>query len=74
MAERLRDALADNALGGVLSKTGGRSPTEIVRELRDEWAGVGPGPGARGTELRRRFDDACGRALGGATDVEGGQE
>ncbi len=63
IAEKLRSALADRALGGVLSKTGGRSASEIVSELRAEWSEIGLVPGAKGTALIKRFEDVCSRIL-----------
>ncbi len=65
IAEQLRAALSDRALGGVLSKHGGRPPGELVAELRESWARLGPVPGAEGIELERRFEDACTKALAG---------
>ncbi len=65
IAEQLRAALADRALGGVLSKLGGRSARDVVAELRAEWAQVGLVPGAAGTALTQRFDAVCERVLAG---------
>ncbi|MCP4447235.1 MAG: DUF349 domain-containing protein [Myxococcales bacterium] len=65
IAEKLRAALADRALGGVLSKTGGRPAAEIIGELRGEWAEIGPVPGAAGTALVERFEAVCERLLAG---------
>ncbi len=65
MAARLRAALADRALGGVLSKhSGGRSADEVVREARESWARLGPVPGPEGLALEQRFEQACQRARG----------
>ncbi len=63
IADKIREALADRALGGVLSKTGGRPASEIIAELREEWSEIGPVPGAPGTELIARFDAVCERIL-----------
>lgn len=63
IANRLRDALADNAFGGVLSKTGGRATSEVIRELRAAWCEIGPVPGRRGLVLGEAFERACQRAL-----------
>ena len=58
MAARLRAALADRALGGVLSKQSERSVGEIIREARESWARLGPVPGPEGVALETRFEDA----------------
>ena len=63
IAEKLRAALADRALGGVLSKTGGRPAADIITELRAEWAEIGLVPGAAGTALAERFEAVCARLL-----------
>ena len=63
IADKIREALADRALGGVLSKTAGRPAPEIVAELREQWSEIGPVPGAPGTELVARFDAVCERIL-----------
>jgi hypothetical protein len=64
IAEKLRAALADRALGGVLSKTGGRPASEIVAELKAEWSEIGLVPGAAGAALAERFEAVCARILG----------
>ncbi len=63
MAERLKQALSNNALGGVLSKTGGRPIRDLVAELEDSWARLGPVPGEEGAALAQRFRAACERSL-----------
>ncbi len=63
MAERLKQALSNNALGGVLSKTGGRPIRDVVAELEDSWARLGPVPGEEGAALEQRFRAACERSL-----------
>lgn len=65
MAERLRDALADRALGGVLSRDAGVSAVDRIAEIRAKWVLVGPVPGAAGTALNERFAASCALALGG---------
>ncbi|MBL4633942.1 MAG: DUF349 domain-containing protein [Kofleriaceae bacterium] len=59
MAESLRAALADRALGGIMSKTGGRSIPEMVAALRADWAEIPPVPGAPGTAAEQRFATLC---------------
>ncbi len=59
MAESLRSALADRALGGILSKTGGRSIPEMVTALRADWEKIPPVPGAPGTASEQRFTTLC---------------
>jgi hypothetical protein len=61
MAARLKAALADRALGGVLAKET-RPVGDQVAEARDAWRKLGPVPGEGGEELERRFEDACRRA------------
>lgn len=64
IADKLRAALADRALGGVLSRTGGRPASEIVAELKAEWSEIGLVPGAAGAALAERFEAVCARILG----------
>lgn len=61
IAERLRAALAKNALGGAAS---GPDPAAVVAEAREAWTRLGPVPGQVGAELAERFRTACERALG----------
>ncbi len=63
IAAQLKAALSDRALGGVLSKHSGRPPTELIAELRESWARLGPVPGAEGESLEQRFESACAKAL-----------
>ena len=70
MAEKLRAALADRALGGVLSKDSGPSAAERVEALRSEWAQVGPVPGVAGSSLNERFEASCKLALGSQGESE----
>jgi hypothetical protein len=67
MAEKLRSALARNALG-LNALTGGRPVTEIIAELRESWRRAGPVPGAEGAALDERFERACARAAGREAD------
>jgi hypothetical protein len=65
MAAKLKAALADRALGGVLSRQAkGRENKELVGDARDSWARLGPVPGPDGEALERRFAEACRRASG----------
>lgn len=59
MANSLRAALADRALGGILSKDDSRSIAEIVSELRESWALIPPVPGASGSASEKRFTALC---------------
>jgi hypothetical protein len=74
MAEKLRAALADRALGGVLSKDVGPSAQERVAALRLEWEGVAPVPGVAGTALKERFEAACQLATGGNVGSKNGEQ
>ncbi len=64
MAAKLKAALADRALGGILSKNDTRVAAETVQEARESWARLGPVPGPDGQALEERFRAACKRALG----------
>jgi len=68
IADKLRAALADRALGGVLSRTGGRPASEIVAELKAEWSEIGLVPGAAGAALAERFEAVCARILGAESE------
>lgn len=62
MAAKLKAALADRALGGVLAKE--TVPiADKVADAKAAWAKLGPVPGTEGEELERRFDEACKQAL-----------
>lgn len=64
MAEKLRAALAQNALSNSLANsTDGRNMADSIAELQDDWLVIGPVPGADGDELEARFASACERAL-----------
>ncbi len=64
MAEKLREALADRALGGVLSKDAGPSAADRISELQAKWPLIGPVPGAEGSALQERFAAVCSQVLG----------
>lgn len=64
MAQRLRAALAENALSSSLAEsTEVRNIADTINELRAAWVRIGPVPGSVGDELEARFRDACQRAL-----------
>ncbi len=64
MAEKLRAALAENALSASLAtSTDGRNTADTIAELRSDWLVVGPVPGPEGEALEKRFQSACERAL-----------
>ena len=63
MAAKLRAALAERALGGVLARDA-KPARQVVAEARESWQRLGPLPGAEGEDLERRFAEACRRALG----------
>jgi hypothetical protein len=71
MAARLRAALADRALGGVLSKEDSRPVRETVEDARESWSRLGPVPGEEGQALEARFERACRRALGDNVEESG---
>ncbi len=63
MAERLRAALAQNALSSSLAvSTDGRNIVDTIVELEASWWRLGPVPGAEGKDLEARFLAACERA------------
>ena len=63
MAAKLRAALADRALGGVLSKQAdSQTIKRVLTEARESWARLGPVPGEVGVALEERFRGACNRA------------
>lgn len=63
MAERLRAALAQNALSTSLaSSTDGRSTAETIADLELSWLRLGPVLGDEGKDLEQRFRAACERA------------
>jgi hypothetical protein len=63
MAERLRAALAQNALSSSLAgSTDARNIADTIAELESSWWRLGPVPGPEGEELEARFRAACERA------------
>ncbi len=63
MAERLRAALAANAMSASLAaSTDGRNLADSIAELEFAWLRLGPIPGADGDKLEGRFQAACERA------------
>jgi hypothetical protein len=63
MAERLRAALADRALGGVLSKEADpRQIKKVLTEVEAAWSRTGPVPGPEGEALDARYAAAVSRA------------
>lgn len=63
MAARLRAALADRALGGILSKEADpRTIRKVLGEVESAWARTGPVPGAEGQSLEQRYQSARTRA------------
>jgi len=63
VAARLREALSNNALGGVLAKQESADAAETIADLRDSWHRLGPVPGPDGVDLEERFERACQRSL-----------
>lgn len=70
MADRLRNALAENALGADLGNqlADGRTIDEAVAELKELWERTGPVPGPDGEALERRFSSACDRNVDSGWD------
>jgi hypothetical protein len=64
LAERLRAALAQNALG--VARANQAHSLEVVREAQEAWRRLGPVPGTHGVELEHRFRHACDRVLSAA--------
>ncbi len=63
VADQLRQALAQNALGGKrAAEERQRAQQEELTQLRNAWSRVGPLPGAEGQTLQQRFDSTCARA------------
>jgi hypothetical protein len=63
MAERLRAALAQNALSSSLAvSTDARNIVDTIIELEASWWRLGPVPGPEGEDLEARFLAACERA------------
>jgi hypothetical protein len=63
VAERLRAALAQNAMSSSLAvSTDARNIADTIAELEVSWWRLGPVPGAEGEQLEARFRAACERA------------
>lgn len=63
VAERLRAALAQNAMSSSLAvSTDARNITDTIAELEASWWRLGPVPGPEGEQLEARFRAACERA------------
>jgi hypothetical protein len=63
VAERLRAALAQNAMSSSLAvSTDARNIADTIAELEASWWRLGPVPGAEGEQLEARFRAACERA------------
>ena len=63
VAERLRAALAQNAMSSSLAvSTDARNIAESIAELEASWWRLGPVPGPEGEQLEARFRAACERA------------
>ncbi|HEX6737622.1 MAG TPA: DUF349 domain-containing protein, partial [Vicinamibacteria bacterium] len=62
LAERLREALASNTIGGKgEAEARYRAAAEEVRSAQAAWKRIGPVPGAAGQALEARFVEACRR-------------
>jgi hypothetical protein len=62
LAERLREALASNTMGGKgQSEARWREATADVESAQAAWKRLGPVPGPAAEALRRRFQEACNR-------------
>ena len=62
LAERLREALASNTIGGKgEAEARFRAASEEVRAAQAAWKRIGPVPGAAGDALEARFLEACRR-------------
>jgi hypothetical protein len=63
VAERLRAALAQNAMSASLAvSTDARNIADTIAELEASWWRLGPVPGPEGEQLEARFRAACERA------------
>lgn len=63
MAAKLRAALADRALGGVLSKSAKLPAKDLVSEVKASWSRLGPVTEPMNTEMEKNFRELCKRAL-----------
>ncbi len=67
VAAALKAALAERALG--VHQDGERSVADECADLREQWRRLGPAPGAEAEELEARFQAACERAEGAASEA-----
>jgi hypothetical protein len=63
LAERLRSALASNAMGGRADDTKWRAASAAVEEAQDAWQRIAPVPGEDTSALEARFKAACKRVM-----------
>ena len=63
MAAKLRAALADRALGGVLSKSAKEPAKDVVADVKSSWSRLGPVTEPLGSELENTFQTLCKKAL-----------
>jgi hypothetical protein len=63
LAERLRSALASNAMGGRADDTKWRAASATVEEAQDAWQRIAPVPGEDTSALEARFKAACKRVM-----------
>ena len=60
LAERLKEALATNAMGGRAAlEARWRETARELEQAQGAWKRIGPVPGEAGRELQRRFKKAC---------------
>jgi hypothetical protein len=63
LAERLRSALASNAMGSRADDTKWRAASATVEEAQDAWQRIAPVPGEDTRALEARFKAACKRVM-----------
>ncbi len=63
LAERLRSALASNAMGSRADDTKWRAAGATVEEAQDAWQRIAPVPGEDTSALEARFKAACKRVM-----------
>ncbi|MEO6222799.1 MAG: DUF349 domain-containing protein, partial [Vicinamibacterales bacterium] len=63
LAERLRSALASNAMGSRADDTKWRAASASVEEAQDAWQRIAPVPGEDTSALEARFKAACKRVM-----------
>jgi hypothetical protein len=63
LAERLRSALASNAMGSRADDTKWRAAATTVEEAQDAWQRIAPVPGEDTRALEARFKAACKRVM-----------